>query len=178
MRAGNLFLRVFAWEKLRKFKTPKRNGWGCVSLRVRVALLPQPQILRIRHYRLLLTETLALAKATAADPFSGLPDQSDLAQDVPDLDLTDTSASLTLEEKLARAQEAEESAFASDSRITNSEGAEFANASREMVYANSLGFCGSYHTTSFSLSVVSSRFPRRRDAARLLVFITTETQGS
>ena len=100
------------------------------------------------------TETLALAKATAADPFSGLPDQSDLAQDVPDLDLTDTSASLTLEEKLARAQEAEESAFASDSRITNSEGAEFANASREMVYANSLGFCGSYHTTSFSLSVV------------------------
>lgn len=100
------------------------------------------------------TETLALAKATAADPFSGLPDQSDLAQDVPDLDLTDTGVSLTLEEKLARAQEAEEAAFASDLRITNSEGAEFANASREMVYANSLGFCGRYHTTSFSLSVV------------------------
>ena len=123
------------------------------------------------------TETLALAKATAADPFSGLPDQSDLAQDVPDLDLTDTGVSLTLEEKLARAQEAEEAAFASDSRITNSEGAEFANASRETVYANSLGFCGSYHTTSFSLSVVSGRFPRWRDAARLLVFIATQTQG-
>ncbi len=101
-----------------------------------------------------ITETLELAKATAADTFSGLPDQSDLAQDVPDLDLSDTGASLTLEEKLARAQEAEEAAFASDSRITNSEGAEFANASRETVYANSLGFCGRYHTTSFSLSVV------------------------
>ncbi len=100
------------------------------------------------------TETLDLAKATATDEFSGLPDQSDLAQDVPDLDLSDTSAPLTLEEKLARAQEAEEAAFACDSRITNSEGAEFANASRETVYANSLGFCGSYHTTSFSLSVV------------------------
>ncbi len=100
------------------------------------------------------TETLDLAKATAADEFSGLPDRADLAQDVPDLDLADTDAPLTLEEKLARAQEAEEAAFASDSRITNSEGAEFANTSREMVYANSLGFCGSYHTTSFSLSVV------------------------
>ena len=100
------------------------------------------------------TETLDLAKATATDEFSGLPDQSDLAQDVPDLDLSDTSPPLTLEEKLARAQEAEEAAFAHDSRITNSEGAEFANAARETVYANSLGFCGGYHTTSFSLSVV------------------------
>jgi PmbA protein len=100
------------------------------------------------------TETFDLAKATAADEFSGLPAQSDLAQDVPDLDLSDTNAPLTVEEKLTRAQEAEEAAFASDSRITNSEGAEFANASREIVYANSLGFCGSYHTTSFSLSVV------------------------
>jgi len=100
------------------------------------------------------TETLDLARATAADEFSGLPAQSDLAQDVPDLDLSDTNALLTVEEKLTRAQEAEEAAFACDSRITNSEGAEFANASREMVYANSLGFCGSYHTTSFSLSVV------------------------
>lgn len=100
------------------------------------------------------TETLDLAKATAADAFSGLPDQSDLAQGVPDLDLSDTSAPPTLEEKLAQAQEAEEAAFDSDSRITNSEGSEFTNASREIVYTNSLGFCGSYHTTSFSLSVV------------------------
>lgn len=99
-------------------------------------------------------DTLGLAKATAADEFSGLPDQTALAQDLPDLDLTDSQSALTPEEKLALAKEAEEAALASDSRITNSEGAEFANASREILYANSLGFCGTYHTTSFSLSVV------------------------
>ena len=100
------------------------------------------------------SETLALAKATAADEFSGLPDESDLAQEIPDLDLSDTATSLTPEEKLGLAKEAEEAALASDERITNSEGAEFDNASREIVYANSLGFCSAYHTTSFSLSVV------------------------
>ncbi len=98
--------------------------------------------------------TLGLAKATAADEFSGLPDKTALAQDSPDLDLTDLQSALTLEEKLALAKEVEEAALTSDARITNSEGAEFSNAAREILYANSLGFCRTYRTTSFSLSVV------------------------
>ena len=35
----------------------------------------------------LVEETVALAKATAADDFSGLPEQHLLARDIPDLDL-------------------------------------------------------------------------------------------
>ncbi len=102
----------------------------------------------------LVEETVALAKATAADEFSGLPAAEDLAQDFPDLDLADSPANLTPEDKIALAREAEAAALNADPRVTNSEGAEFSSGSREMLYANSLGFIGRYCTTSYSLSVV------------------------
>jgi PmbA protein len=102
----------------------------------------------------LVEETVALARATAADEFSGLPLAEELARDLPDLDLADTEASLTPEEKVARAREAEEAALQADSRITNSEGADFSNSARAILYANTLGFVGQYHTTSYSLSAV------------------------
>ena len=102
----------------------------------------------------LVEETVALAKATAADEFSGLPATEDLARDFPELDLADSTADLAPENKIALAREAEAAALSSDSRITNSEGAEFSNGSREILYANSLGFIGRYYTTSYSLSVV------------------------
>lgn len=102
----------------------------------------------------LVEETVGLARATAVDEFSGLPAVEDLAQDLPDLDLADSSTQLTAEAKIALAREAEAAALAVDPRITNSEGAEFANGAHEVLYANSLGFLGRYHTTSYSLSVV------------------------
>lgn len=102
----------------------------------------------------LIEETVALAKATAVDNFSGLPEQHLLARDIPDLDLSDTSISFSPEEKIALARAGEAAALAVDSRITNSEGAEFSNGSHEVLYANSLGFVGRYITTSYSLSVV------------------------
>lgn len=104
--------------------------------------------------RALVEETVALAKATAADEFSGLPAQEDLARDFPDLDLADATVHLTPEEKITLAREAEAAALNLDPRITNSEGAEFSNSAREILYANSLGFIGRYHTTNYSLTVV------------------------
>jgi PmbA protein len=102
----------------------------------------------------LVEETVSLAKATAEDEFSGLPTPEDLTQDFPDLDLSDSTADLTTEDKITLAQEAESAALNVDPRITNSEGAEFSTSSREILYANSLGLLGRYHTTTFSLSVV------------------------
>lgn len=102
----------------------------------------------------LVEETVALARATAADEFSGLPEGEPLHDSFPDLDLADTTVSLTPEEKIARAREAEAVALQLDPRITNSEGADFSNSAREVHYANTLGFVGQYHTTSYSLSVV------------------------
>ena len=102
----------------------------------------------------LVEETVALAKATAADDFSGLPEQHLLARDIPDLDLHDDTVTFSPEEKIALAREGEAAALAMDSRITNSEGAEFSNGTHEVLYANSLGFVGRYLTTSYSLTVV------------------------
>jgi PmbA protein len=102
----------------------------------------------------LIEETVALAKATAADEFSGLPTEGELTQEFPDLDLADAAASLTPDDKIALAREAEAAALQTDPRITNSEGGDFSNGSREILYANTLGFLGRYNTTSYSLSAV------------------------
>ena len=102
----------------------------------------------------LIEETIALAKATAADEFSGLPAADMLAKVFPNLDLYDSVSNLSPEEKVALAREAEAVALSADPRITNSEGAEFSSGDHEVLYANSLGFLGKYRTSSYSLTVV------------------------
>ncbi|MGH7856786.1 MAG: TldD/PmbA family protein, partial [Candidatus Binatia bacterium] len=97
----------------------------------------------------------SLARSTAADPFSGLPDDSGLAARVPDLDLYDDSAEqIGAEEAIAIARATEEAALTADPRITNSEGAEFEAGTNRLLYRTTRGVSGDYRTSSFSLSVV------------------------
>jgi PmbA protein len=99
-------------------------------------------------------DTCAMARSTAQDKYSGLPAPEELAVTLPDLDLVDdTGRSLSVEERSHLALEAEKSALAFDSRITNSEGAEFSNQISRVIYANSHGFSGEYQGSSYSLSV-------------------------
>ncbi|MDH4096808.1 MAG: TldD/PmbA family protein [Nitrospira sp.] len=100
----------------------------------------------------LVSETCTLAKAVVEDPVSGLPDASQMAQDWPDLDLYDGTI-LSTETQIEWAKRGEAAAFAADSRVTNSEGAEFDSSSGRVVLANSHGFVGSYKSSSYSLSV-------------------------
>jgi len=100
----------------------------------------------------LVSETCTLAKAVVEDPVSGLPDASQMAQDWPDLDLYDGTI-LSTETQIEWAKRGETAAFAADSRVTNSEGAEFDSSSGRVVLANSHGFVGSYKSSSYSLSV-------------------------
>jgi PmbA protein len=103
----------------------------------------------------LVEDTCRMARATAQDQYSGLPAPEDLARTVPDLDLVDDSArSLSVEERIQLALEAEKQALNFDPRITNSEGAEFSNQIGRVVHANSHGFSGEYPASSFGLSVV------------------------
>ncbi|MGH7821728.1 MAG: TldD/PmbA family protein [Candidatus Binatia bacterium] len=97
----------------------------------------------------------SLARSTAPDPFAGLPDGPDRSPSVADLALYDESAErVSAEEAIAVALAAEQAALAADSRITNSEGAEFECAIHRLIYRTTRGVAGSYRTTSFSLSVV------------------------
>ncbi|HEU4640008.1 MAG TPA: metallopeptidase TldD-related protein [Candidatus Binatia bacterium] len=102
----------------------------------------------------LLEDTINMARFTAQDPFSGLPEASLLARDIPDMDLFDDAAgSVSVDDKIAVALAAEKAAMEFDPRITNSEGAEFSNQSGRVIYASSHGFCGEYHGSNFGHSV-------------------------
>ncbi|MBP1684627.1 MAG: pmbA [Deltaproteobacteria bacterium] len=100
-------------------------------------------------------DTCDLARVIAPDPFSGLPDRDELATPVPDLDLYDPAVeAFTVERAIAMAREAEQAAFDSDRRISNSEGASCSADTGRLVYASTLGFVGTYQTSHVSLSVV------------------------
>ena len=102
----------------------------------------------------LVEDTTRMARATAQDPHSGLPAAEDLAHEIYELDLLDAGArSISVEEKIQMATETEKSALELDSRITNSEGAEFSNSFGRVIYASSHGFSGEYHGSTFGHSV-------------------------
>jgi PmbA protein len=96
--------------------------------------------------------TVAMARLTAPDPFSGLPERQRQAHDLPDLDLTDSARGIVgADEALGLARTAEKAALGADSRIRNSEGGEFHSGLYSILFANSNGFAGEYSATSFNL---------------------------
>ncbi|MBQ26909.1 MAG: peptidase [Nitrospiraceae bacterium] len=97
-------------------------------------------------------DTCALATAVVEDPDSGLPADDTLAQDLPNLSIHDDSE-CTMDDHIDQAERAEAVIFPFDTRITNSEGAEFNSGKGRSLYANSRGFFGEYTSSSYSLSV-------------------------
>lgn len=100
----------------------------------------------------LVADTCTLAKTVAEDETSGLPDQEEMAEDHPDLDLFDPTI-LTMDQEIDLARRAEDAAMAADTRITNSEGADCSYGRGSVVLANTHGFLDSHRSSRFSLSV-------------------------
>ncbi|TLY24588.1 MAG: TldD/PmbA family protein [Nitrospirae bacterium] len=100
----------------------------------------------------LVETTCALAQAVVEDPSAGLPDPAALAKERPDLDLYD-SQTVPMDRMIELATRAEKAALAVDSRLTNSEGADFSAFGGRTVFANSHGFYGEYQSSSFSCAV-------------------------
>ncbi len=99
----------------------------------------------------LVTDTVALARATAPDPAAGLPDGG-FAADAPELDLIDPDdLGVGVEERIAWGREAERAARSADPRITNSEGSDASSHFGQTAYANTAGFTGSYQSASHAL---------------------------
>ncbi len=102
----------------------------------------------------LVDDTVRMAKVTAQDPHGGLPEASEMARELPELDLSDDGArAVSVDEKIQIALDAENGALTYDPRITNSEGAEFSNQFGRVIYANSHGFAGKYAGSTFGHSV-------------------------
>ncbi len=101
-------------------------------------------------------ETVELAAISEPDEFAGLPDPSLLATqaNADALALYDErTESLSTEQKIAMAKACEGAAFATDPRITNSDGASLSTRSGQVALVNSLGFEGAYPATTISLVV-------------------------
>ncbi|MFP6654306.1 MAG: TldD/PmbA family protein, partial [Myxococcota bacterium] len=96
-------------------------------------------------------EAVALARATAADPFAGIPDDG-FATEFPDLALFDSEdLNVSLEQRIEDAKRAESAARATDERIDNSEGSQASSGFSRIVYANHHGFVGQYQAASHGL---------------------------
>ena len=103
----------------------------------------------------LVERTLAMAAATSDDPANGLAESALLGQYSGDLGLYFPDVmEIPVEQRIAMARRAEESAFAADPRIRNSEGATFEASSGAQAYASSQGFAGSYRSSYCGFSVV------------------------
>lgn len=121
---------------------------------------------------------LNIARFTASDDCAGLPQQEMLATEFPNLDLYHPWL-LDVDSAIELARRCEQTAFATDKRISNSEGASVNVHESNFIYANSLGFVGGFPTTrhSISCSVIAGKggamqrdywYSEARDAADML----------
>lgn len=94
----------------------------------------------------------SIARHTAEDEFSGLPDKDDLAWGYEELDLCHPW-NVDAEQAVDFAIECEDAARNYDKRIVNSEGATLSSHRGFQCYGNSHGFIGHYPTTRHSMSV-------------------------
>ena len=94
-----------------------------------------------------------LAKFTEPDPFAGLAEEFDMARDYTSLNLDLYHPwDISVDEAIRIAKTCEETAFAVDKKIINSEGATISSSQGYHVYGNSHGFVGNYPTSRHSLS--------------------------
>ncbi len=98
----------------------------------------------------LIERAVAMARTVPEDPFCGIADPSEIAQEWPVLDMLDP-AEPAAQVLIERARAAEEAALAV-SGVTNSEGAEAGWGRSSIVLAASNGFAGAYSGSSQGVS--------------------------
>jgi len=96
-------------------------------------------------------DAVALARATAVDPFAGIPEAGFVTDD-PELQLcAPEDREVGVETRIQEAFAAEVAARETDPRITNSEGSQVGSSFSHVAYGNSAGFFGAYDAASHSL---------------------------
>jgi PmbA protein len=93
-----------------------------------------------------------IARFTAEDPVAGLPDEKDIVQHQPDLDLFHPWL-ITSADAATLALRCEAAALGLDKRITNSEGAAVSAQQSHFFSAHTHGFRGGYASSRHSISV-------------------------
>jgi PmbA protein len=155
IREGDEFSTVV---RMGQVETLKESGSKSIGVRVfhgkRAASTYSSDFSRTGLDRMV-KSALELAKITSEDPFSGLPEPSQLGSLPGDLDLYSADVySLPGEERINYARRAEKAALDYDPRIKNSEGGSFDAATGHKVLANSHGFVGEYQRSYCSVAAV------------------------
>ena len=110
--------------------------------------------LRQQPLEAFVAESVALAELSEPDELNRLPDQAELATQVPSLDLYDEAClAIDAADALRRAQRGEKAAMDHDARVTNSEGATWSRVVGASAFASSGGFVGGYRATFSSFYV-------------------------
>jgi len=102
----------------------------------------------------LVKRTVEIVKVTTSDEYNGLPERKLLGianVDLPQFD--EKIESISTDKKIKMLQEMEKTGMAKDPLITNSDGAEWRDSRGHVVLANSAGFFGEQHYTSYSISL-------------------------
>jgi len=144
--------------RLGQVETLKESGSKSIGVRIfhgkRAASTHSSDFTRAGLDRML-SSALELAKITSEDPFSGIPEPSQLGSISGDLDLFSPDVySLPGEERISYARRAEKAALDADPRIKNSEGGSFDAATGHKILANSHGFVGEFRRSYCSVAAV------------------------
>jgi len=97
----------------------------------------------------LIERCIECAKISPEDEFAGLPDKDKLENNIQDLDLYEEKE-LSNNFKQNFLKEMEDEIF-SHPKIKNSNGSSFSENKSNFIFANSIGFCNGYHTSSYSV---------------------------
>ncbi|MEI8256487.1 MAG: TldD/PmbA family protein, partial [Deltaproteobacteria bacterium] len=102
----------------------------------------------------IVSDVMEICDLSQEDPFSGLPDPSELATEIAELKLYDPACSqVNAAQAVERARRCEDAARAYDKRITNSEGASFGRSNSEFALVTTGGFRQGYKGSYASVSV-------------------------
>ncbi|MGH9402761.1 MAG: TldD/PmbA family protein [Terriglobia bacterium] len=155
VREGDEFTTTIRMRQIESLKEAASKALGLRIFRGTRSASSYSQDFSPRSLDRLIERTLAMASATSEDPAAGLAEREGLGRHEGDLGIFFPDvAKLSTDERLNWARRAEEAALSADPRIKNSEGSTFEASTGRKIYANSLGFAGSYSSSYCALSVV------------------------
>jgi PmbA protein len=140
--------------KIEKLEQSISKGLGLRIIKNNATALTYTTDFADKSVKNLVNDTMEIVKVSNADQYNGLAPKEFLGVYDGKLQMFDDSlAGMSPSRKVEMAKEMEDAGMKFDKRITNTEGSNWYDATRQLTLANSDGFTGQYKTTTASLSV-------------------------
>ncbi|HEU4596047.1 MAG TPA: TldD/PmbA family protein [Pyrinomonadaceae bacterium] len=140
--------------KIEKLEQSISKGLGLRIIKNNATALTYTTDFADKSVKNLVNDSLEIVKVSNADQYNGLAPKEFLGVYDGKLQMFDDSlAGISPARKVEMAKEMEDAGMKFDKRITNTEGSNWYDATRQLTLANSDGFTGQYKSTVASLSV-------------------------